>query len=340
MIKKFRFGIIGCGMIAGIHAEAIRSLPDAQLVGATDNNFEKRLTFCQKYAIMPYESTEALLADAAVDAVCICTPSCFHADTAIAALYAGKHVVLEKPMALHTEDADRVIAACHATGRKLTVISQLRFSPDVQHVKTLMEQQAFGQLIFCNLSMRYWRSEEYFTLGGWKGKLAFEGGGALMNQGIHGIDLLQYLAGMPTVLGGLACTRHHAVEVEDTAAALVRFDNGAMGTIEASTCTWPGFERRLEIHGDHGYVILRENAIERMEIPGESVDRTQEAAEVGSCSRPEAIGHAMHALQIGDLIRAVRGESAPLVDAAEGKKALQIIQAIYEVSAQLCTGEK
>ncbi len=333
--KKMRFGVIGCGMVAEIHAAALASLPGAKLLGATDNNLQKRLTFCEKYAIMPYESTETLLADAAVEAVCICTPSCFHAELAVVALRAGKHVVLEKPMALNTAEADRVLAACRESGRLLTVISQLRFSPDVQKVKELMERGALGKMVYCDLSMRYWRSEDYFSSSGWKGKLAFEGGGALMNQGVHGIDLLQYLAGMPTVVGGLARTRHHAIEVEDAAAALVTFENGAMGVIEGSTCTWPGFERRLELHGDRGYILLRENHIERMEIPGESIDRRDEGEALGSFNRPEAIGCAMHALQIGNLIRAVRGEEALLVDAAEGRKAVQIIQDIYAASARM-----
>ncbi len=334
MEQKMRFAVIGCGMIAGIHADAIRTLPQAQLVGAADNNLQNLHTFCEKYAIMPYESTQALLADPGVDAVCICTPSWLHAQTAVDALHAGKHVVLEKPMALNTADADRVIQACRQTGRLLTVISQLRFSPDVQKARELVAQGALGRMVQCSLSMRYWRSEEYFASSSWKGRLAFEGGGALMNQGIHGIDLLQYVAGMPKVVGGLVRTRHHAVEVEDAAAALLAFENGAMGTVEASTCTWPGFERRLELYGDKGFIHLRENHIERLELPGECIDRRQEGPVLASCSRPEAIGCAMHVLQLANLIAAARGEEALLVDAAEGKKAVQIIQGIYQASAR------
>lgn len=329
-MKKFRFGILGCGMIAGVHAEAIQSLPEAELAGAADFNPDAAKRFCEKHGAHAYENEQAMLEDDSIDVVCICTPSHCHADNAIRALQHGKHVVLEKPMALNTEEADRVIAACRENDRLLTVISQLRFSPDIQHVRQLVKRNAFGKLVFCNLSMFYWRSEEYFAGSRWRGRKAFEGGGALMNQGIHGIDLLQHILGEVKVLKGSVHTIHHAIEVEDAASALVEFEGGATGMIQGSTCTWPGFERRLEIHGDKGYVVLKENMIEQLDIPEDKIDHRKDSAQdVGSYNKPDMIDSHMHALQIQNLLDAVQGRGELLIDANEGRKAIRIIEDIY-----------
>lgn len=334
-MKKFRFGILGCGMIAGVHAAAIESLEEAELAGAADFNPEAAKRFCEKYGAHAYENEMDMLADESIDVICICTPSHCHADNAIRALQHGKHVVLEKPMALNTEEADRVIAACNENDRLLTVISQLRFSPDIQHVRQLVKKKAFGNLVFCNLIMHYWRSEEYFAGSRWRGRKAFEGGGALMNQGIHGIDLLQHILGDVKVLKGKISTIHHAVEVEDAASALVEFENGATGMIQGSTCTWPGFERRLEIHGDKGYVILKENMIEQLDIPEDKIDHRRESAQdVGSYNKPDMIDSHMHALQIQNLLEAIQGHGELLIDANEGRKAIRIIEDIYNSDAE------
>ena len=191
--KKLRFGILGCGMIAKFHADAITSLENAILFGAADNNPATAQKYAAKYGIKAYGDYDQMLNDPQIDAVCICTPSGFHAENALKALKAGKNVVLEKPMALNTADADKIIATCTETGKKLTVICQLRFSEDILRVKKLISEDAFGKIVMCNLSMKYWREEEYYSQSAWKGTKKFDGGGALMNQGIHGIDLLLYI---------------------------------------------------------------------------------------------------------------------------------------------------
>lgn len=333
--KKLRFGILGCGMIAGVHADAIESLAGAELAGAADYHQEAAQWFCQKHGGRAYESEADMLQDESIDVICICTPSHCHADNAICALEHGKHVVLEKPMALTTAQADLIIEACKANNRLLTVISQLRFSPDIRHVRQLVKKNAFGRLAFCNLSMCYWRSEEYFASSPWRGRMQYEGGGALMNQGIHGIDLMQYILGEPKVLKGQIRTLHHAVEVEDAASALVAFEGGATGVIQGSTCTWPGFERRLEIYGDKGYVILKENMIERLDIPEDQIDRRKDKAmELGSYNKPDMIDSRMHAGQIQNLIDAIEGRASLLIDAQEGRKAIRIIEDIYSSAAE------
>jgi len=333
--KTYRFAILGCGMIAQIHAAAIDSLPDAELIGCADAFPAAAQRFAEKYGIRAYADEVELLNDENVDVVCICTPSHCHADSAIRALERGKHVALEKPMALNTAQADKVIEASEKHDRLLTVISQLRFCEDVQRVKKLLEQKAFGNIVMCNLSMRYWRDEAYFTSSSWRGRLEFEGGGALMNQGIHGIDLMQYVLGEPEVLRGQIDTLHHNVEVEDVAVAVFRFANGALGTLQGSTCTNPGFARKLEIHGDKGYVVLRENLIQMLKTDDEQLDlRAFSVRNQGSFSQAGALDYAMHAAQLRNLIDAIEGKAELLIDAREGRKAIRIIEDIYKTSSK------
>ena len=329
-----RFGILGCGMIAQIHADALKNIEDAKLAGVTDIYMESAKAFAQKNAVTVYESYEAMLEDGNIDAICICTPSGLHAEAAIKALEAGKHVVLEKPMALTVEDADAVNEAVKKSGCLLTVISQLRFSKDVQRIKTLVEAGAFGKLAFCDLYMKYWRDPSYYASSTWKGTFKFDGGGALMNQGIHGVDLLLYIAGNAAVSKGKVRTISHDIEVEDVAAAVLEFDNGALGVIEASTCAHQGFYRKIEIIGDQGYAILREDTIEELVIDGKDLKESSDSAGVsGSHRDAAAIQSDMHGLQIRNLIRAIYGKEHLLIDAMEGRKAVKLIRDIYESSA-------
>ncbi|MBQ8341674.1 MAG: Gfo/Idh/MocA family oxidoreductase [Clostridia bacterium] len=324
---KFCFGILGCGMIAGIHANAICTIPEALLVGVADANAERAAQFAAQHGVRAYESYDQMLSDPEIDVICICTPSGFHAENALAALQHGKHVVLEKPMALSVESADRIVAACERAGKLLTVISQLRFSEDVQRVKALLAENAFGRVALCSLYMKYHRSKEYYASSPWKGTKAFDGGGALMNQGIHGVDLLEYIVGPVREVTGKARTLSHKIEVEDTAVAMLEFENGALGVIEASTCAYPGFERRIEIHGDKGYVMLRDNKIEKMMVNGEEI--SAEVTDTGTSRDPAALNCEMHRRQIQNLLAAIRGEEALVVDAREGRKAIRVIEAVY-----------
>ncbi len=315
-------------MIADIHAKAIASLENARLVGVADNKAEVAQDFAQKYGVKAYASYEELIADK-VDAVCICTPSGFHTQNAIDALNAGKHVVLEKPMAITAADTERIIEACKKTDKKLTVISQMRFAKDVNKLKKLVEQGAFGTLAFCNIYMKYWRSPEYFASSSWKGTLAFDGGGALMNQGIHGVDLLLYIAGDANVLGAKKQTVYHKVEVEDSVAALLQFENGAIGTVEASTCTYPGFERRIEILGSSGCAVLCEDKLEKLIVGGQSLLEGDSGTVAATASNPAAVQYENHALQIDNLIKAIEGSEPLLIDGREGQRAVRLIEQIY-----------
>ena len=323
------FGILGCGVIAGFHGDALAGLKDAQLVGVADALPEAAKSFAWERGVTAYPDFSAMLADPQIDAVCICTPSGFHYSNALQALQAGKHVVLEKPMAFTTEQAAELESAARDSGCLLTVVSQLRFSEDIRRVKTLLEQNAFGQLVLCDLYMKYWRAPEYYAASSWRGTRRFDGGGALMNQGIHGVDILLYLAGPAKVLCAKNRTRHHSIEVEDVSVAMLEFENGAMGVIEATTCANPGFSRRVEIIGTEGSVILTENRIEKLVIGGKALENNQDGAQISTASDPTAMDCHLHRMQLANFISALQRGEDLTVTAADGRRAVALIEEIY-----------
>jgi predicted dehydrogenase len=231
-------------------------------------------------------------------------------------------------MALSTAEADALVKASEEAGKLVTVISQLRFSEDIQKVKRLVAENAFGKISLCNLYMKYYRSPSYYSSSPWKGTLKFDGGGALMNQGIHGVDLLQYLVGGVKHVQGKIATLSHRIEVEDTVVATVELENGALGVIVGSTCAYPGFERRIEIHGETGYAILTENYIAQLMIDGKVVPLKEFSASK-TAQDASAVDSECHTLQIENLLDAIEGKAPLLVDCREGKKAVEIIEKIY-----------
>ncbi len=329
MKKTVRFGILGCGMIAGFHASAIAQIENAVLVGVADANPDRAKVFAEERGIAAYTDYEQMLADESIDAVCVCTPSGFHAENTLQALKAGKHVVLEKPMTITVADADRVIDACERYGKLVTVISQFRFSDDVQRVKELVDEGAFGTLAFCNLSMKYWRDPSYYANSCWKGTYKMDGGGALINQGIHGVDLLLYIMGDASVSFAKTRTAFHNIEAEDSAVALLEFANGCLGTLEASTCAYPGFERKIELYGSEGCAILRENRLEKLIVHGETlIDRKVET--VHTSADPAAMSCEQHRLQLQNFVGAICGTEPLLIDSVQGKRAVKLVQEIYQ----------
>ena len=331
MKDKVRFGILGCGMIAEYHARAVISLADAKLVGVADSNSQKAISFAEKHGIRAYADYEEMLSDPEIDAVCICTPSGMHAKNSLDALAAKKHVVVEKPMALNTEDADKMIKACRESGCLLTVICQLRFSEGVKKLKALLEENAFGTLGLCDLYMKYWRSPQYYSGSTWRGTREMDGG-ALMNQGIHGVDMLLYLLGDAKLLSAKVKTRYHDIEAEDTAIAMLEFGNGALGVIESSSCSYPGFDRRLEICGSNGAAVLRENEIESLVIGDMVMEKNENKDTQKTASDPMAMSFLLHAKQIENFVNAILGKEELLIDGNEGRRAVALIEKIHEES--------
>lgn len=330
--RKIGFGIIGCGMISKWHAEAICAADEARLVGVADVDHDRAVKFSEKYGCIAFSDVDSLIKHKDIDVVCICVPSGLHSEYAVKAARAGKHFVVEKPLAINREQLKTVIDACEENRVKGCVISQLRFSPSVQKVKKAIDDGALGKLLFADLTMKYYRSPDYYSSVGWRGTREMDGGGALMNQGIHGIDLIQYLAGPICSVSGICKTLVHDIEVEDTASLTVEFENGAIGTITGATSAFPGFPRYIEINGTKGSIALTEDKIAFWSVDGEEMGSELDVNVTDSSSHddPTQISFELHKKQIADMIDALKNDRAPLVDVYEGKRAVEVILSAYE----------
>lgn len=321
-------------MISNLHARALEMLEGATLTAAFDTNRESADKFAGRNRCKAYYDLADLLGSGIVDAVCICTPSGFHTQQTLLACRAGIHVLVEKPMALNVDDAGRILKTAAEHGVRVGVVSQLRFSEGIQQVKRIIADGMLGKLIFGNISMHYYRDPDYYASSSWKGTWRMDGGGALMNQGIHGIDLLRYLMGDIKSVSGRVKTRIHKIEVEDTAAAVIEYENGALGTVSASTCTRPGQARIIEICGERGTVVLEEDKIIRWEVEGCPMPETAEEWKNGTFNDPAAINSRGHYLQLKDFTESIREGREPLSDAWEGLKTVEFICGIYESASK------
>lgn len=334
------FGLCGLGMIAEFHAQAIARLSGARLAAVASRDRAKAEAFARRHGGAAAAGTLAdLLARPDVDIVCITTASGAHLDPALAAIGAGKHVVIEKPIEITLERVDRILAAARAAGVVVAPIFQGRFGEGARAVKAAVEAGRLGRLVLASAYVKWHRSPQYYTAP--RGTAAYDGGGALMNQGIHALDLLQWFAGLPQEVHCWSGRRvHTGIEVEDTAAAALRFPGGAMGAIEASTALWPGWQRRIELCGENGSIALEDDHVSRWEFrqaqPGdEAVRAARDAAALGSgASAPNAIGIAGHQRQLQDLVDALREGRAPALAGEEGRKAVALVCALYQSAAR------
>lgn len=330
------FGIVGTGMIAGYHAQAIAHATGSKLVGVTSRSETSVQAFKQKHGV-PFATTrlDELLARPDIQVICVTTPSGAHLEPALAAIKAGKHVVIEKPLETTTARADQIIAAAEAAGVRLAPIFQARFGVGAQTIKAAIDAGRFGRLVLASAYVKWYRTAEYYS--GWKGTLALDGGGAVINQSIHGLDLLQWFAGLPAEVFSWNTRRVHTrIEAEDTACASLRYPDGALGAIEATTATWPGWSRRIEICGEHGSVSLEDDHIARWDFakaePGDDAIRTAKLDNtLGSgAGAPNAISFAGHQRQIQDLVDAIRDHRPLAIDGREGRKAVALVNALYD----------
>lgn len=332
MKLTIRFAIVGCGLISRLHLEAIRDIEDARLGGVYDANPDMARRIAEKWRTKAYDTYEDILTDTGIDAVCICTPSFLHAQLAGQAIRAGKHVLIEKPAALSVEACDRLIALGRQYHVQVGVVSQLRFSPSILQVKKAVDAGILGRITRADLYMKYYRNQEYYDQSNWRGTWEKDGGGALMNQGIHGVDLLLYLMGRVKDIYARYGTRVRDIEVEDTLSAVLTYDSGAIGVIEASTGDWPGMPRRLEINGEYGRIVLEEDVIAAFEVEGGKNYGMleQQKRESATHKDPAYIDSVGHRRQIENFISAVRGDTELFVDAAQGRLAVELIRAAYQ----------
>ena len=335
-MKQYGFAIIGCGGIAKVHAAAIKEIPNAKLIGAFDTFSASAKKFAEENNCLVFATIEELLSNKDVDVVNICVPSGLHAELAVKAANAKKNVIVEKPMAITHSQIEDIISAVKNNGVKMAVISQLRFTDAVVKVKKAIEENRLGKIFLVDYKMKFYRSQEYYLSGGgWRGTWKMDGGGALMNQGIHGIDLIQYLMGGVKTVYADCRTMARDIETEDSAYIILEYNNGAIGSVCVTTVASPGYPREIEIHGEKGSVILEEDAIKAWDIRGEK-------EEIGKSFSDYSSSHAdidctYHKLQFEDLISAIEKNLTPLVDEEEGSKPVKIILAAYESSK---TGKK
>lgn len=336
---SYGFGIIGLGLIADFHARAIQAIPGGRgtLVACCSRSAEKAQGFAKKYGCTGYANVDKFLGHPGLDIVSLCTPSGAHLEHSLAAARAGKHVIVEKPLEITPERCDKIIAACEKAKVRLAGIFQSRFSEVAGIVKKAVDQGRFGTLVLGDAYVKWFRSQEYYDNGGWHGTQALDGGGALINQSIHAIDLLQWFMGpVESVQAFTGTIGHQRIEVEDNAVAALRFRNGAFGVIEGSTSVYPGFLKRIEISGTRGSVILEEETLKAWDF-AESLPEDEEirkkfgagAKTGGGAADPAAISFEGHRRQFEDLITSLEQGRSPLIDGREAKKAVEIIQAIY-----------
>jgi predicted dehydrogenase len=331
--ERLRFGILGCGVVAGAHASAISALPDAELVAVADPVTERAAAFAERYGVPAYEGLTSMLTGAELDVVNICTASGLHGRHAREAMGAGKHVMVEKPLEISLVEIDMTLEVQREARVKLAVISQHRFDPASRRVRELIGQGELGTLVLANAQILWWRSQEYYDSGGWRGTRAMDGGGVLMNQSIHSIDLLHWFMGPVKSVSAYTGTLAHQIETEDTATAALRFASGALGSIAATTSAYPGLITRLEILGTGGSAILENDRLRYLHL---GRDEAKPVGLYGLEGRPLSDPPAQeeprdaHDKQIADFIRAVREDGTPLVDGKVARHDVAIILAIYE----------
>jgi predicted dehydrogenase len=332
------FGIIGCGMISKFHAKAIADLADADLVACFDLNPERAEALASEFGGKGYSDLSQMLANPGVDVVTICSPSGAHMEPCVAAAKAGKHVIVEKPLDVTVERCDAMITACQEAGVKLATIFPSRFHESSKLMKKAVDDGRFGTLALGDAYVKWFRTQEYYDSGAWRGTWKLDGGGALMNQAIHSVDLLLWLMGPAVeVMAHTATLAHERIEVEDVCTATIKFANGALGVIEATTAGYPGSLKKIELSGSKGTAILEEEDIIKWEfaeplaedeaLRKEMQGKTQTG---GGAADPAAIGHHAHAELFRDFLDALKEDRAPLIDGHEGRRSVELILAIYE----------
>jgi predicted dehydrogenase len=334
---KHGFGIIGAGAIAEVHARAIDTIMEAELIGVFDHNPDKGIAFSLRYKCKAFETAEELCNDDRIDIVCICTPSGLHLEPSLMAINAGKHCIIEKPLETNLERFDRIINAGLNHNVMISGIFPMRFSKVNIELKKAIDEGRFGKLVMGDAYIKWYRSPEYYKDVKWRSGLTSSGGGAVMNQGIHSVDLLRWFMGrVEAVCAFTGLIGHDGLEVEDVAAATMRFANGAIGVIEASTAVSPGFYRRIEILGTHGSVVVEEEKILTWKFDQET-DADEKIREKfsgnnssgGGVSDPKAIGDIGHLRQLLDIIKAIDNGHKPSIDGMEARKAVELVLAIY-----------
>jgi len=327
-------GIIGGGGISETHARATGEIPGVEIAAFYGDNYEKTRQLSQRFGGTAYPEFETFLDHQPLDFVIIGSPSALHAKQGIAAARQGLHVLTEKPIDVSTARANELIYACDNSGVKLGVCFQDRVAPEIARLKEFVDDGRLGKPILVNGYVKWYRPPEYYTNSRWRGTRALDGGGALMNQGVHTVDLLLWLMGDVERVYARAVTALHDIEVEDTVVATLEFRNGAIGTLEAGTSIYPGYQRRVELTGSEGTIIMEHDRIVAADLrtPDPSLISPSAGDQNASASSPIVSDVSGHRRLIEDFLRAIENNGRPVCDGRDGKRSVELIEAIYESS--------
>lgn len=328
---EVRFGIVGCGHIARTHAEEILALPGAELAAVCDIDPPALQSFTRRYGVKGYRDYGEMLDGKEFDVIVICTPSGLHAEMGVMAARSGKHVLVEKPMAMTLKDADRLIDACEEKGVLLSVVLQNRFKPSFQMLKTAVEEGRFGRLSHAGVTVRWNRDEAYFYNNPWRGKKA-EDGGVMMNQAIHSIDILHWLMGQVESVFAYTTTRYRPIEAEDVGVVALKFKSGALGVIEAASTVYPrNLEETIAVFGEKGTVVIGGVTAGQIKTwqfsEGKEEDKFLSVGDEAADCRKSG-----HRAVLLDVVKTIETGSPLAVDGREGRKALEIVLAVYRSS--------
>jgi UDP-N-acetyl-2-amino-2-deoxyglucuronate dehydrogenase len=322
-------GILGAGNISQTHARAAQAIPGVKIAAVLGRTREKAESFARDYSAAAYDDLTKFLAHTPLDFVAIGSPSGVHAEQAIAAVERGLHVLVEKPVDITTERIDRLIAAADRAGVKVGVFFQDRLKPDIVRLKGLINSGSLGKPVLASARVKWYRPPDYYGQSRWRGTWALDGGGALMNQGIHTVDVMQWLMGPVVRLSARTGTLLHKIEVEDTAVATIEFATGALGILEATTSVYPGYPRRVEVTGSEGTAILDGDTLISVELRHAPPSETKEGGPTISSSSPVVADASAHQRIVEDFIAAIQSHREPVCDARAGRKSVALVEAIY-----------
>ena len=334
-MDKVRFGLVGCGVIHDLHVKVLKNLADdAEIVAVCDTVPSRAQASADTLGVPAYTDYQEMLARPDIDAVVIGTPSGLHADQGLAALKAGKHVLVEKPIDVSLKKADALVAAARKSGLALTPVSQNRYGGGILKLHEWLDAEKLGRLAYAEATVKWYRSQEYYDSGDWRGTWEGDGGGALANQGVHYADQLRWAMGpIKSVFARAATLGHERIEVEDIVTASIEFQSGAIGTLTATTCAWPGFATTLEVYGTKGSVKIADNElVKAVFVSGETYDAdTFKAAASGAgAADPAAIGNQGHTAQFRDFLGAIRDGRDPWITGEMGRDALELVVGVYK----------
>jgi predicted dehydrogenase len=330
-MTELGFGIVGGGVIGPHHARALQNVSGAGIVAVCDIIPAVAEKFSTGLGVEGYTDIGDMLKRDDLDAVNVCTPSGIHSEIGIQAAEAGKHVIVEKPIDVTLEQADALIAACEKAGVKLGCIFQHRFDAATSRLKEAVDEGRFGKLVLGDAYVKWYRTQEYYDKGGWRGTWKLDGGGSLMNQSVHTVDLQRHIMGDPDWLFGSFGVMTHEIETEDMGLAVMGFKNGAKGVIEGSTSIYPGLPEKLEVHGEKGTAVIEGGKMTKWVIQDEE-EAVEEKVDLSAAADATAITSDGHTLQIQDFADAIANDRKPAVDGHEGRKALEVIVALYRSS--------